>query len=87
VEGKEVDKERWLPLRERSYYKPDKKKKGAKRNIAQGSSGATQGGRVENENPVMESAQTKMGVAVAAFAAGGGGGGQAKKKKKKGAKW
>ena len=83
VEGKEVDKERWLPLRERSYYKPDKKKKGAKRNMAQGSSGATQGGRVENENPVTETVQTKIGVAVAASA----GGGQAKKKKKKGTKW
>lgn len=89
VEGKEIDKERWLPLRERSYYKPDKKKKGSKRNIAQGSgggTGATQGGRVENENSAVDSAQTKV-VATPAGGGGSGSGGQSKKKKKKGTKW
>lgn len=84
VEGKEMDKERWVALRERSYYKPDKKKKGAKRNMAQGSGGigAT---RAENENPVTESVQTK-GV-ISTGGGSGSGGGQVKKKKKKGAKW
>ena len=84
VEGKEMDKERWLALRERSYYKPDKKK-GAKRNMAQGSGGigAT---RAENENPVTEFVQTKMGI-TSVGGGSGSGGGQVKKKKKKGAKW
>lgn len=38
-----VDPERWLPLRERSYYKPTKSKK-------RKTGGATQGGAVEAEN-------------------------------------
>ena len=38
----EVDPERWLPLRERSYYKPTKSKK-------RKTGGATQGGAVEAE--------------------------------------
>lgn len=39
----EVDPERWLPLRERSYYKPSKSKK-------RKTGGATQGGATEAEN-------------------------------------
>jgi signal recognition particle subunit SRP72 len=38
----EVDPERWLPLRERSYYKPSKSKK-------RKTGGATQGGALEAE--------------------------------------
>jgi signal recognition particle subunit SRP72 len=38
-----VDPERWLPLRERSYYKPAKSKK-------RKTGGATQGGAVEEES-------------------------------------
>lgn len=79
VEGKEVDKERWLPLRERSYYKPPKSGKAKRRNVAQG--GGTQGGKVEEENPAAEASVAKT--------TGGGGGGapQPKKKKKKAGKW
>ena len=39
----EIDPERWLPLRERSYYKPTKSKK-------RKTGGATQGGIVEAES-------------------------------------
>ena len=81
VAGKEVDKERWLPLRERSYYKPPKGgKKDKRRNVAQG---GTQGGRLEEEKDqvMAEAPVAKTG------GGGGGGGGQAKKKKKKGGKW
>lgn len=82
VEGKEVDKERWLPFRERSYYKPPKgTKKGKKKNVAQG--GITQGGKVEEEK---DQAVPEVPTAKTA-GAGGGGSGQAKKKKKKGGKW
>ncbi|PZD25282.1 SRP72 domain containing protein [Pyrenophora tritici-repentis] len=42
-EGKKVDPERWLPMRDRSYYRP-KGRKGKKR-----AEGLTQGGVVENE--------------------------------------
>jgi signal recognition particle subunit SRP72 len=41
--SKEADPERWLPLRERSYYKPAKNKK-------RRTGGATQGGAMEAEN-------------------------------------
>ena len=41
--NQEVDPERWLPLRERSYYKPAKSKK-------RKTGGATQGGAVEPES-------------------------------------
>jgi signal recognition particle subunit SRP72 len=41
--SKEADPERWLPLRERSYYKPAKNKK-------RRTGGATQGGAMESEN-------------------------------------
>jgi signal recognition particle subunit SRP72 len=39
---KDVDPERWLPLRERSYYKPAKSKK-------RKTGGATQGGATEGD--------------------------------------
>lgn len=42
--SKEADPERWLPLRERSYYKPAKNKK------RRTGGGATQGGAMEAEN-------------------------------------
>ena len=41
--SKEADPERWLPLRERSYYKPAKNKK-------RRTGGATQGGAMESES-------------------------------------
>lgn len=82
VAGKEVDKERWLPLRERSYYKPPKGgKKDKKRNVAQG---GTQGGKVEEEK---DQVMADPPVAKTSGGGGGGTGGQAKKKKKKGGKW
>lgn len=73
VEGKKMDPERWLPMRDRSYYRP-KGKKGKKK-----MEGLTQGGPVAEEKVVQE---VKSGAA-------GGGGGQAKKKKGKGkgGKW
>lgn len=82
IAGKEVDKERWLPLRDRSYYKPPKGgKKDKRRNVAQG---GTQGGKVEEEK---DQVMADMPVAKTGGGGGGGGGGQAKKKKKKGGKW
>jgi signal recognition particle subunit SRP72 len=51
VEGKNVDPERWLPIRDRSYYRP-KGRKGKKR-----MEGLTQGGAVTDEKgsaPVQE---------------------------------
>jgi signal recognition particle subunit SRP72 len=43
VEGKKMDEERWLPMRDRSYYRP-KGRKGKKR-----AEGLTQGGVVSEE--------------------------------------
>jgi signal recognition particle subunit SRP72 len=50
VEGKKMDPERWLPMRDRSYYRP-KGRKGKKR-----AEGLTQGGAVAEEKsaPVQE---------------------------------
>lgn len=64
--NKKVDPERWLPLKDRSYYKP----KGRKGKLRQ--AGLTQGGVVE-EKPQQQQ-QVSGG--------GGGGGGANKKKKK-----
>lgn len=79
VEGKEVDKERWLPMRDRSYYRP-KKRKGKGR---AGAAGLTQGGIVDDDaaGSAPETKPVQSG--------GGGGGGQNKKKKNKGkgGKW
>lgn len=74
--GKTPDPERWLPVKDRSSYRPKGKKD--KRKAA----GATQGGAVE------ESAEVKTEVKKIVGGGGGGGpGGAAKKKKKKGGKW
>jgi len=68
VEGKKVDPERWLPLRDRSYWKP-KGRKGKAR-----AAGLTQGGPVDEGKPASVPTKTIGG--------GQGGGGAAKKKKK-----
>ncbi|KAF2729960.1 hypothetical protein EJ04DRAFT_515578 [Polyplosphaeria fusca] len=74
VEGKTMDKERWLPMRDRSYYRP-KGRKGKKK-----MEGLTQGGAVAEEKAaggqVVQQQQQQQG------------GGQKKKKGKgKGGKW
>lgn len=75
VEGKEMDPERWLPMRDRTYYRP-KGKKGKSRM----GGGGTQGGVVDEK--------LEGGKAPQAGAQGGAGSGGGKKKpKKKGAKW
>ncbi|KAF2497431.1 hypothetical protein BU16DRAFT_548618 [Lophium mytilinum] len=73
VEGKKMDEERWLPMKDRSYYRP-KGRKGKAR-----AAGLTQGGPVAEEK-----VEAKPEVKT-----GGGGGGQQKKKKAKGkgGKW
>lgn len=72
VEGKKVDEERWLPMKDRSYYRP-KGRKGKAR-----AAGMTQGGAVVEEKAVEVKSEVKTG----------GGGGQKKKKAKgKGGKW
>lgn len=71
-EGRKMDPERWLPLRDRSYWRP-KGKKGKKK-----AEGLTQGGIAEGES--MSRTGSGTGAPAAAHAAGGGGG----KKKKKG---
>ena len=72
--GKKLDSERWLPLRERSNWRPKGKKKGR---AAHGGM-ATQGGMVqEDSRPTTPSQQQKQG---------GGGASKQKKKKAKGGK-
>jgi signal recognition particle subunit SRP72 len=73
-EGKNMDPERWLPLRDRSYWRP-KGKKGKKK-----AEGLTQGGFVEDKGTQQGQNQTSAG------GGGSGGGGSAAKKKKKGKK-
>ncbi|OJD36190.1 signal recognition particle protein [Diplodia corticola] len=68
--GKKVDAERWLPMRDRSYYKP----KGRKGKLRQ--AGLTQGGVVAEEK------QQAGGAGQQQQQTGGGGGGANKKKKK-----
>lgn len=79
-EGKTPDPERWLPLRERSGFRPKKGKKGRKGGGGGGGEGGTQGGVMVAD----------VGGAGAAGSAGtvstGGGGGGGKKKKGKGGK-
>ena len=75
-EGKDMDPERWLPLRDRSYWKP-KGKKGKKK-----AEGLTQGGFVEDKGSQQVQSQGSAGGG----GGGGGGGGSAAKKKKKGKK-
>lgn len=55
VEGKKVDPERWLPMRDRSYYRP-KGRKGKKK-----MEGLTQGGVVNEESKGTPAAQEKKG--------------------------
>ena len=77
-----LDPERWLPLKERSYWKP--KKKRGRGGAAQG---ATQGGLVVEEREKGRSPDPRQ-TSGATSGSGGGGGGAAKKKKKgKGGKW
>lgn len=73
VEGKTMDPERWLPMRDRSSYRP-KGKKGKKKAMEM-----TQGGVVKEEEAVEASAKVEK-------TGGGGGGGGGKAKKKKGKK-
>lgn len=68
--AKKADPERWLPVRDRSSYRP-KGKKGKQRAAA-----LTQGGVVDEKANEAASQQQKAG--------GGGGGSNAKKNKKKG---
>ncbi|PQE21645.1 signal recognition particle protein [Rutstroemia sp. NJR-2017a WRK4] len=70
VEGKKMDPERWLPLRDRSTYKP-KGKKGKKKAMD-----TTQGGVVRED--ALEGVEAKVSSGVV----GGGGGGNKGKKKK-----
>lgn len=76
---KKPDPERWLPLRDRSTYRP-KGKKGKKR-----AAEATQGGVVREEE-TLELAGGAGSVKVEKAGGGGGGGGGGNKKKKKGKK-
>ncbi|KAL9097401.1 MAG: hypothetical protein Q9165_000296 [Trypethelium subeluteriae] len=73
-----VDPERWLPMKERSYWKP-KKKRGKGGGAAQG---ATQGGFAAEEKD-----KGRPQDARPAVASSGGGGAAKKKKKGKGTKW
>ena len=74
-----LDPERWLPMKERSYWKP-KKKRGRGGGAAQG---AMQGGLVVEEKERRKSPDARP----ASGAGGGGGSGAKKKKKSKGGKW
>ncbi|KAA8909169.1 hypothetical protein FN846DRAFT_1009456 [Sphaerosporella brunnea] len=80
---KKPDPERWLPMRDRSYYKP-KGRKGKQKAAA-----ATQGGPVEESMELAGGGRIDVVKVDQAQAkkAGGGGGGANKKKKKKGGKW
>lgn len=73
VEGKVMDTERWLPLRDRSSYKP-KGKKGKKK-----AADLTQGGVVKDEG---ESLELAGGAGTVRVERNTGGGGKAKNKKK-----
>jgi len=75
-EGKKMDPERWLPLRDRSTYRP-KGKKGKKKAMEM-----TQGGVVKEE----ESLELAGGAGTVKVEKAGGPGGPGKAKKKKGKK-
>jgi signal recognition particle subunit SRP72 len=75
-EGKKMDPERWLPMRDRSSYRP-KGKKGKKK-----APDMTQGGMVREEES-LELVGGAGAVKVEKASVGGGGGGKAKKKKTK----
>lgn len=70
--AKKADPERWLPLRDRSTYRPKGKKN------KQRAADRTQGG------PVNEKAEESAPVQQKTASGGGGGGGSSKKNKKKG---
>ncbi|KAJ2901314.1 hypothetical protein MKZ38_001981 [Zalerion maritima] len=76
VEGKEVDPERWLPMKDRSYYKP-RGRKGKKKAME-----ATQGGAVKGDTGEVLELVGGAGAVKVEKASGGGGGGGGKKKKK-----
>lgn len=78
--SKKVDPERWLPMRDRSYYKP-KGKKDKRRAAA-----ATQGGPVEESMELAGGGKLDV-VKIDQMKKQGGSGGANKKKKKKGGKW
>ncbi|KAK5055174.1 hypothetical protein LTR84_012923 [Exophiala bonariae] len=71
---KKVDPERWLPLKDRSYYRPPKGKKKGKR----GGDDKTQGGVVNEDLNI----DAKPSAGVVTSGTGGGGGGNKKKKGK-----
>ncbi|TVY30788.1 Signal recognition particle subunit [Lachnellula hyalina] len=77
-EGKKMDPERWLPLKDRSSYRP-KGRKGKKK-----AADMMQGGVVKEEGESLELAGGAGSVKVekATGGGGGGGGGKAKNKKK-----
>ena len=77
---KKPDPERWLPMRDRSYYKPPKGKKGKRGRAAEAT---MQGGIVREEQETLELAGGAGSVKVEKAPAGGGGGGGKKKKKGK----
>ena len=81
--NKKIDLERWLPLRDRSYYRPKGGKKDKKKMMAQGAAQGGKGG--DDDQPEKQStAPAALVVAGKTPAAGG----LAKKKKKKtGGKW
>ncbi|KAK5108753.1 hypothetical protein LTR62_007813 [Meristemomyces frigidus] len=74
---KRPDPERWLPLRDRSTYRP-KGKKGKARREALSQGAVAQGSAAENARPATPSAGVVQGKG-----SGGGGGGANKKKKGK----
>ena len=77
--NKKVDPERWLPLRDRRYYRPKGKKGKARANLL--SQGAAPAGDSDGSRPATPGGQVVQGKQ------GGGGGGGGKKKKGKGGKW
>lgn len=78
--SKKPDPERWLPMRDRSYYKP-KGRKGKQKAAA-----STQGGMVEESMELAGGGRIDV-VKVNQVKKASGGGGANKKKKKKGVKW
>ena len=83
-----IDAERWLPLRDRSYYRPPKSKRGAKAAGKKGGAGddRTQGGLVSEDLDISRQTATTGDGAAAATTTTGAGAGGAKKKKGKGRK-
>lgn len=79
--SKKLDPERWLPMRDRSYYKP-KGRKGKQKVAA-----ATQGGPVAEESMELTGGGRLDVLKVDQAKKAGGGGPANKKKKKKGGKW